>query len=127
MPKGWSYIKDCGDFIKKINNLYSIPENVILVTADAVGLYPSTPHEVGLKALRGTLDKGDGKTIPTAELLKMGEFVIKNNYFDFGYKIKRQISGAVIGTKIAPPHARIFISDLETKFLECQHLQHLVW
>ena len=127
MPKGWSYIKDCGEFIKKISNLYSIPENAILVTTDAVGLYPSTSHEVGLKALRGTLDKRDEKTIPTVELLKMGEFVIKNNYFEFRDKIKRQISRAVIGTKIAPLHARIFISDLETKFPECQHLQPFIW
>ena len=62
MQKGWSYIKDSGDFIKKINNLDLIPENAILVTADVVGLYPSIPHEVGLRALREAL-----KTIPTEE------------------------------------------------------------
>ena len=38
MQKGWSYIKDSGDFIKKINNLDLIPKNAILVTADVVGL-----------------------------------------------------------------------------------------
>ena len=57
MQKGWSYIKDTGDFIKKINNLDSIPENAILVTADVVGLYPSIPHKVGLRTLREALDK----------------------------------------------------------------------
>ena len=62
MQKGWSYIKGSGDFIKKINNLDLIPENAILVTADVVGLYPSIPHEVGLRALREAL-----KTIPTEE------------------------------------------------------------
>ena len=57
MQKGWSYIKDSGDFIKKTRNLGSVPEDAILVTADVVGLYPSIPHEVGLKALREVLDK----------------------------------------------------------------------
>ena len=49
-------IKDFGYFIKKINNLDSIPENAILLTADMVGLYPSTLHHVGLTALTGALD-----------------------------------------------------------------------
>ena len=55
MQKGWSCIKDSVYFIKKINNLDSIPENAILLTADMVGLYPSTPHHVGLTALTGAL------------------------------------------------------------------------
>ena len=51
MQKGKSYIKDSGDFINKIKSLQNIPEGAILVTADVVGLYPSIPHEAGLKAL----------------------------------------------------------------------------
>ena len=57
----------------------------------------------------------------------MAEFVLKNNYFEFDNKIKQQISGTAIGTKTAPPYACIFMSNLETKFLEGQHLQPLVW
>ena len=56
MQKGWSYIKDSEYFIYKIHNLDSIPENAILVTADMVGLYPSTPHDQGLTALAGALN-----------------------------------------------------------------------
>ena len=116
MQKGLSCIKDSGDFIKKINNLDSMPENAIFVIADVVGLYPSIPHEVDLRALREALDKRDKKTIPTEELLKMAEFVLKNNYFEFGNKIKQQISVTAIGTKFSPPYACIFMNDLETKF-----------
>ena len=113
--------------MKKINNLFSIHENAILVTADGVGLYPGMPHEVGLRALREALDKRDKKTIPTEELLTMAEFMLKSNYFEFGTKTKQQISGTAIRTKFAPPYPCIFMSDLETNFLESQHLQHLVW
>ena len=56
MQKGWSYIKDFGYFIKKINNLDSITENAILLKADIMGLYQSTPYDVGLTGLAGTLD-----------------------------------------------------------------------
>ena len=34
MQGGRSYIKDSGDFLKKIKNLSSLPENAILVTVD---------------------------------------------------------------------------------------------
>ena len=86
MEKRWSYIKDSDDFIKKIRNLGSIPENAILVT----GLYPSIAHEVGFKALRNVLDKREQHTIPTSELTKTVDFVLKNNYFEFNGQIKQQ-------------------------------------
>ena len=80
MQRGWSYIKNSGDFIKKARNLGSIPKNAILITADAVGLYPSIPHEAGLKALREVLEKREQHTIPTSKLIRKADFVLKNNY-----------------------------------------------
>ena len=35
----------------------NLPENSILVTANVVGLYPSIPHEIDLKALEEALEK----------------------------------------------------------------------
>ena len=81
MQKWWWYIKDLDDFIKKTGNLGSIHENAILVTTDVMGLYPSIPHKVGLKALREVLDKREQHTIPTSELIRMANFVLKNNCF----------------------------------------------
>ena len=37
MQKSWSYIKDSGDFKRKIKNLTDIPESVILLTVDVLG------------------------------------------------------------------------------------------
>ena len=51
MQDAWSYIKDTGDFLKKIKRLGRIPEGAILVTADVVGLYPNIPHDLGLQRL----------------------------------------------------------------------------
>ena len=80
MQRGKSYIKDSRDFINKIKSLQNIPGGAILVTANAVGLYPSIPHEVGLKVLREALDNRENKQIPTGNSLKMAMFVLKNNY-----------------------------------------------
>ena len=127
MQEGDSYIKDTGDFLNKIKNINAIPENAILVTADVVGLYPSIPHQAGLEALREALDKRKTHKVPTSKLIKMAEFVLKNNYFQFSDKVYQQISGTAIGTKFAPPYACIFMDQVESKFLQTQKFQPLVW
>ena len=57
MKAGKSYIKVKGDFLEKLTNLGNIPFNVILVTANVVGLYPSIPHDAGLQALYERLEE----------------------------------------------------------------------
>ena len=121
MQGGWSYIND---FIKKTKNLGSIPKNAILVTTDVVGLYPSISHEAGLKALREVLDKRE-HSIPTSGLLRMADFMLKNNYFEFNGQINQQISGTAIGSKFAPPYASLFMDKNETALPETQELQPL--
>ena len=127
MQSGWSYIKDSGDFLKKIKNVGNIPENAILVAADVVGLYPNIPHSAAIKALSNMLEAREHKAVSTEDLVKMARFVLENNYFEFNGDVKKQISGTAIGTKFAPPYACIFMDDLETKFLQSQSLQPLVW
>ena len=61
MQNGWSHIKDSNHFIKKIKRLKNIPDKAILVTADVVGLYPSIPHEAGLRTLKKYWTEGKRK------------------------------------------------------------------
>ena len=106
MQNGGSYIKDSNDFKSKIKNI-DIPNDALLVTADVVGLHPSIPHDAGLSAPREALDKRTRKEIPTENLNKMAEFVLKNNSFEFDTNVYQRNSGAAIGTKFAPPYACI--------------------
>ena len=46
MQSSWTYIKDSGDFLRKIKQIGNLPENSILVTVDVVGLYPSILHDL---------------------------------------------------------------------------------
>ena len=75
MQSSWSYIKDSEDFLRKINQTENLPENSILVTADVLRLYPSSPHELGLKALEETLEKRESKQISAGDLIKLTKFV----------------------------------------------------
>ena len=127
MQKGCSYIKDSEDFLKKIKNLCSLPENSILVTANVVGLYPSTSHEVGLQALEEALENRHHKQIPTDKLVAMAQFVLQNNFFEFNNDFLQQISGTAVGTKFAPPYPLIFMAQIEIKFLRTQNHQPIVW
>ena len=49
---GNSYLKHSSHFIEKIKNIDSVPDNVLSVTADVVGLCPSIQHSAGLKSLK---------------------------------------------------------------------------
>ena len=78
MKHGNSYIQDTGDFLEKLRAIGEIPKGAILVTVDVVGLYPSIPHDEGLRVLRNQYDKFIYKTVPTEDIIKMAEFVLKN-------------------------------------------------
>ena len=115
MQNGTSYIKDSNDFKSKIKNI-DIPNDDLLVTADVVGLYPSIPHEAGLSAIREALDKRTRKKIPTENLIKMAEFVLKNNFFEFDTNVYQHMSGTAIWTKFAPPYASFLWTNLKPNF-----------
>ena len=104
-----------------------ISENNILVTADVVGLYPNIPHQAGLEALSEALDKKKTLCVTTGKLVKIAEFVLKSNYFQFSDKMYQQISGTAIGTKFVPPYTSAFMDQVESKFLQTQKFQPLLW
>ena len=88
MQDRWSYIKDSGDFLKKIKSIGKIPEGAILVTADVIGLYPSISHEAGLEALRKRLNERDSPKVPTEDIVQIADFVLKNNFFELTARSK---------------------------------------
>ena len=80
MKLGKYYVQDTADFLEKIKILGRIPIDAFLVTAHVVGLYHSIPHVVGLKALYEKLEERTDKKVPSADLVDMTEFVLKNSY-----------------------------------------------
>ena len=103
-----------------------IPEGSFLVTA-VVSLCPSIPHSEGISALKQKIEEQPSAKIPTNDLVKLAEFVLKNNLFEFNEKAKQQISGTTIGTKFPRPYACIYKDKTETDFLKTQDLQPFIW
>ena len=75
------------------------------------------PYSEGISALKQKLDAP----------VKLPEFVLNNNLFEFKHKVKQQISRTAIETKLAPPYACIYIDKTETGFLKTQDLQTFIW
>ena len=122
MKNGASYVKDSMNKVKNIE----ISNDSLLVIADIRGLYPSISHEVDLKALRNALENRNYEEIPTENLLKVEEIVLKNNWFEFDSSVFQQISGTAIWTKFVQRYACIFMDQRKSNFLETQILKPLV-
>ena len=90
-------------------------------------VFPSILHDAGLQALEEALENRNHKQISTDKLVKMDQFVLKNNFFEFNNDVFQQISGTAIGTKSAPPYACIFMDQIEIKFLRTQSHEAMVW
>ena len=78
-------------------------------------------------ALKQKLEEQKSTKISTNDLVKLAEFVLKNNLFEFNDKVKQQISGTAIGTKFAPPYACIYMDKTETDFLKTRDFQPFIW
>lgn len=115
------------DFLHKLTNIDSLPQNAILVTIDVVGLYPHIPHNKGLDAIRRALDKQDNQETPTDLIVDLAELVLRNNNFEFDGKHFLQILGTAIGTKMAPAYANLFMDELERRLISQARVKPYVW
>ena len=104
-----------------------VPKDTFLVTADVMSLYPNISHEAGSKSLKEALGRKRERKISSEDLLKMTEFVLKNNYFEFDRSVYKEVSGTAIDIKFAPPYAFTFMDRLENSSLETQSLKPLMW
>ena len=111
-----SCIRDRNGFLSKSASLPLLPDDVVLCTIDAVGLYPNIPHDEGLIAMRKALDLRKDKRISTESLIELAECVLKNNIFEHNLSFYKQLRGTAIGTKMVPPYAIIFLGDFEERF-----------
>ena len=66
------------------------------------------------------LDERKNKFISTDDIVKMAEFILKNNYFQIKGIAKQQICGTAIGTTCAPTCGCFFMDQVETCFHKAQ-------
>ena len=89
--------------------------------------YPIVRHDVGLEALRKTLDERVNKKMVLKTLLKWQNLFWKITTLNLMVKLNNNFLATAIGTKFAPPYACIFMEKVEIEFLESQVCKLLVW
>ena len=68
---------------------------------------------------------GGGNNMYTADnICKMIEFLIDNNFVQFGGHLFRQVTGIPMGTNCAPFLADLFLYSYENEFLDISHYRH---
>ena len=129
VPNLDSYIQDTTHFLQKLETIKSdhLPPHTLLITLDVTSLYTNIPHSEGLAASEFFLNQRDNQVIPTPFIIKLMEFVLKNNNFKFNNKNYIQEQGTAMGTKMAPSYACLFMGKLEVEFLASAEYSPHLW
>ena len=109
-----SYVKDTGDFLRKISQLKKLPKDAILVTMDVASLYTNIPHAEGINAAAHALEKRQSPTISTRVLLKFLSLILYLNNFTFNDQNYLQVKGCAMGSKCSSSYADVFMGKFET-------------
>ena len=67
-------------------------DGAILVIAYAISLYPSIPHDAGLKILRKRLNEPAASKIPTEDVLQMPQYVLNYLYYFFFFNLMDRLN-----------------------------------
>ena len=104
--------------------MQNIPDNPSLVTVGVVGLYPSIPQEVHLRK-----NRTEGKRIKSLLkiLSKWLSLCLRITTLSSTVMLNIKYRVLLLAIKFSPPYACIFMDEIETKFLQTQEFQPLVW
>ena len=111
-----TYIQDSAAFVRDTQNIPMDSEYAFL-QADVEALYPSIHINDGLASLNQTLLKENMETNIRLLIIRLTQWVLKNNYMEFNKKNYLQINGTAIGTPLAVTYAGLFMADIETRAL----------
>ena len=129
VSKTKSYVKDTTDFLNKVETTTRPKPGSILCTIDVTSLYTNIPNQEGIEASQKQLAQHrPGTQAPSnLSILKMLQYVLTKNNFDFNDKHYLQVGGTAMGTKVAPSLANLFMADFEDKWVYQYHTQPSVW
>ena len=112
-----SYIQDSTQVLKKIAQIQNIG-SCIMATMDVESLYSNIVHDEGLEALRHFLrSRPDDLMPPSAFIIQLTEWTLKNNVFLFQDKLYKQEKGTAMGACFAPNYANLFLGLWEEQYI----------
>ena len=81
------------------------------MTLDVKSLFTNIAHKEGIKYTREALTERQDKNVPTEFIIRILDFILKNNIFNFDNQFFSQQIGATMGSKPAPSYANIFMAQ----------------
>jgi len=114
--------------LKITRKLPPLPADIRLCTIYITFLYTNIPHAHDLATLEFFLNQRlKHHSTTTAFPLNLVNLVFTWNNFTSDNKHYLQIRGTVMGTRMAPCYANLFMGKLEHDFLQTQSLTPLLW
>ena len=121
-----SYIKEIGHFLNIIKDL-NIMDSDLLVMVDVSCLYTNIRHDDGISALKTWMGQNGIEHTKAEFIGSLARLVLTSNYFTFNGKIYLQKQGTVMGTRMAPNYAIIFMHLIEEKILKETDYKPKTW
>ena len=112
------HVKDSSDFSNSISST-RIARNEVMISFDVAFLFISVPVKEALRVTNtcllsdSTLE--DRSPIPIVDIMRLLEFCIKNTYFQFRGTIYEQTEGLVMGSRISPVLANLYMEEFEQR------------
>ena len=112
-------MRDSSHCIEILQKIQSLPPGSLISSLDVVCLYPSMDQNECIAIMRKVLiENRSPLEKPSVEsLIELLGFVLKFNNFQFDGKDYLQVGGTVMGTKVAPSLASIYMEDFEERFI----------
>lgn len=114
--------------IRSLDGIGDLTSNTVITCADVASLYPSIPTDYGLRAIRAVLYEFNSivrlDRVEEEFLLRLLEWVLLNNYFEFNNHTYLQISGTAMGTPMAVTYANLVLYYLEKECLKLPYLHY---
>ena len=124
-----SFVRDTTDFLSKIDEIEDLLPGTMLCTIDVTSLYTNIPNEEGIRACAAQLAQHRPNPQPPSNhtIVRLLDYVLNKNNFDFNNKHYLQVGGTAMGTKVAPYFANLFMADFETKHVYTYPTKPSLW
>jgi len=118
IPKPFSHIDNSFQLIKKLNG-FSLSDECVLVSLDAVSLFTNIPIDLAIESVsRRWIHISSCCQIPKNEFITALHLILDSTYFTFNDKLYKQKFGTPMGSPLSPVIADLVLLDLEIVALE---------
>ena len=124
-----AHLKNTYEFLEKLAEMYptGFKQGTILFSVDVVNLYGNIPINEAIDATINLMSHHKERVetfgLDLAGIRELLEHCLTNNYLRFGGTYFRQTEGIVMGNRVVPPLAVVFMHALELLFLSAPRLQ----